>query len=140
MLEYNEDCKDTVESNKNSIINHLKQKPQNLKDRATYDQMQLTRQEIDFKLREKQIDAIESVTDKEVVDFFKRAFFTEPKRITLKQYSPKHFSDKKTLEESKVKVQKTFELIQKAFNVNYMRVPVTLDASQNYIEGVAEYL
>ena len=85
------------------------QKTQNLKDRATYDQMQLTRQEIDFKLREKQIDAIESVTDKEVVDFFKRAFFTEPKRIILKQYAPKHFSDKTVLEESKAMVQKSFE-------------------------------
>ena len=87
------------------------QKTQNLKDRATYDQMQLTRQETKFDLRAKQIAAIESVTDQEVVALFKRAFFTEPKRIILKQYAPKHFSDKKVLEESKAMVQESFELM-----------------------------
>ena len=30
-------CKDSVESNKKSIINHYDQKPQNLKDRAALD-------------------------------------------------------------------------------------------------------
>ena len=43
MLEYAKDCSESVDNNIKSIVNHLGQNSQNLKDRATYDQMQLTR-------------------------------------------------------------------------------------------------
>ena len=53
-----EGCKASIESNKTSIINHYEQKPQNLKDRAALDLIQLSKRQMKFDLREKQIEAI----------------------------------------------------------------------------------
>ena len=68
--------------------------------------MQLSRQELRFDHLKFQTKATQNVTEAEVIQYFKETFFTAPKRINIKQYAPKHVSDKIKIDENKVALGK----------------------------------
>jgi hypothetical protein len=43
------------------------------------------------------------------MECFREFFFTNPKRINLKQYAPKHLSDKETLQKNQIIVKEQYE-------------------------------
>ena len=74
------------------------------------------------------------------MECFREFFFTNPKRINLKQYAPKHLSDKETLKKNQSIVKEQYAQMQKNFGVKYEVIDVPLNQENEKIADKEAYL
>lgn len=80
-----------IEKSKHALINNLKQKDLSMSEEAHRYWTEIVEGYYEFDYKEKKIEALEKVNKTDLINFFNKLIFTNPKRMHVKLYSHTHY-------------------------------------------------